>query len=32
MSAREKILNAIAINQPELTALPVIDKNALIRL
>ena len=31
MSSREKILNAIAINQPELTALPVIDKNALIR-
>jgi L-lactate dehydrogenase complex protein LldG len=31
MSAREKILNAIAINQPELTALPLIDRNALIR-
>lgn len=31
MSAREKILNAIAINQPELTALPLIDKDALIR-
>jgi L-lactate dehydrogenase complex protein LldG len=31
MSAREEILNTIAINQPELTALPVIDKNALIR-
>lgn len=31
MSAREKILNAIAINQPELTALPLMDKNVLIR-
>ncbi|TDE28475.1 lactate utilization protein B/C [Flavobacterium ranwuense] len=31
MSAREKILNAIAINQPELTALPVMDRNVLIR-
>lgn len=31
MSAREEILNTIAINQPELTALPVIDKNVLIR-
>ncbi|TDE45057.1 lactate utilization protein B/C [Flavobacterium rhamnosiphilum] len=31
MSAREKILNTIAINQPELTALPLIDRNALIR-
>lgn len=31
MSARENILNAIAMNQPELTALPVIDRNVLIR-
>lgn len=31
MSTREKILNAIAINQPELTALPLIDKDTLIR-
>lgn len=31
MSTREKIVNAIAINQPELVALPVIDKNVLIR-
>ncbi len=30
MNAREKILNAIASNQPELVALPVIDKNVLI--
>lgn len=31
MSVRENILNAIAINQPELAALPVIDRNAVIR-
>jgi len=30
MSGREKILNAIAANQPENSALPVIDKNAVI--
>ena len=30
MNAREKILNAIASNQPELVALPAIDKNVLI--
>lgn len=31
MSSREKILNAIATNQPELVALPTIDINAVIR-
>ena len=30
MSAREKILNGIAINQPELVALPVMDMNVII--
>ena len=30
MSARENILNAIAINQPELAALPEMDRNAVI--
>jgi len=30
MSAREKILNAIAANQPEQVPLPVIDMNVLI--
>ena len=31
MSAREKILDTISINQPELVALPEIDRNAIIR-
>lgn len=31
MSSREKILNAIAVNQPELVALPTIDINTVIR-
>lgn len=31
MGAREKILDAISINQPELTALPEINRNAIIR-
>lgn len=30
MSARENILNAIAMNQPELTRLPIIDTAAVI--
>lgn len=30
MNAREKILKAIVINQPEWKALPVIDKNVLV--
>ena len=30
MSARENILNAIAMNQPELAELPVIDISAVI--
>ncbi|RKR12079.1 L-lactate dehydrogenase complex protein LldG [Flavobacterium sp. 90] len=30
MSARENILNAIAMNQPELVELPVIDLNSVI--
>lgn len=31
MSARENILNAVASNQPELTALPIMHKDLLIR-
>ena len=31
MSSRDKILNAIAANQPELVALPTIDINTVIR-
>lgn len=31
MSSREKILNTIAANQPELVALPTIDINTVIR-
>lgn len=31
MSSRDKILNAIAANQPELVALPTVDINTVIR-